>query len=622
MAEEMGCRMSQTYPSLTPAGQALSAKTARFTSTWWIDSILILVIIAAAYGIVVAASRWAAPLTPTTQISLSPGALPLYAGLSTFRMAMAYLLSLGFSLIYARVAVASRAAERVMVPLLDILQSIPILSFLPGVVLGMIALFPHSQIGLELSAILLIFTSQAWNMAFSFHQSLMTIPKDLREAATIYRLNFWRRFTRLEVPFGMIALIWNSMMSWAGGWFFLMAAEQFTLGDHNFQLPGLGSYLQTAANAGNVGALLLGLLTLIVIIVLLDQLLWRPLIAWADRFKFEQTASGQPPTSAVLRVLRRSALLERVQQHLLCPAGEAVDRAISRFLPVPGSGAVVVSDATMQAKLPMSTATQAQKKNADALRRRWWLLVRRLGGGFIVGILFAGSLWGAAQVISLLAHLAPGDWGTIGLSAGATLLRTTAALVIGAAWTVPLGVAIGLNPRLAERAQPLVQMVASIPATALFPALLLVLIGLPGGLNIAAVALMLLGTQWYILFNVIAGAMAIPSDLREAAAIYKLRGWLRWRSLILPAIFPYLVTGLITATGGAWNASIVSEYVTFNSHVYSTVGLGALIASSANGGNFALLLAATLAMAAVVVTVNRLLWRRLYRLAEQRFHLD
>jgi NitT/TauT family transport system permease protein len=397
-----------------------------------------------------------------------------------------------------------------------------------------------------------------------------------------------------------------------------MAAEQFTLGSHNFQLPGLGSYLQMAANAGNVGALLLGLLTLIVVIVLLDQLLWRPLIAWADRFKFEQTASGQAPTSAVLRVLRRSMLLEWIQQHALRPAGETIDRAISRFLAVSGSEAIVASGITRQVGLPIP----AQRKNTGAVRGIPRLSLRRLGGLFVVGILLAGSLWGVAQAINLFSHLMPGDWGTIGLSAGTTLLRTTAALVIGAAWTVPLGVAIGLNPRLAARAQPLVQMVASIPATALFPVLLLVLIGLPGGLNIAAVALMLLGTQWYILFNVIAGAMAIPSDLREAAAIYKLRGWRRWRFLILPAIFPYLVTGLITATGGAWNASIVSEYVTFNSHVYSTVGLGALIASSANGGNFALLLASTLAMAAVVVTVNRLLWRRLYRLAEQRFHLD
>ncbi len=610
--------MSQIHPSLVPAARAAGAKTVRFASAWWIDSLLVLVIVAAATGIVVAASRWAAPLTPATHIDLAPSVLPLYAGLSTFRMALAYLLSLVFSLVYARVAFASRAAERVMIPLLDILQSIPILSFLPGVVLGLVALFPKNQVGLEIAAILLIFTSQAWNMAFSFHQSLMTIPKDLREAASIYQLNFWRRFTRLEVPFGTIALIWNSMMSWAGGWFFLMAAEQFTLGRQSFQLPGLGSYLATAANAGNVGALLLGLFTLIAVIVLLDQLLWRPLIAWADRFKFEQTASSQAPTSTVLRLLRRSELIAWLQHAVFRPAGETLDRGMSRLLAFSGGSAVPAGGQPPRA-LPATGSLPVQPARTSQPGRPG---LRRIAGWLVLAVLLAGCLWAVIQAVGLFLQLTPADWGTIAVSAGATLLRTTAALVIGAAWTIPVGVAIGLNPRLAKRAQPIVQMVASIPALALFPALLLLLIGLPGGLDLAAVALMLLGTQWYILFNVIAGAMAIPGDLREAAAIYKLRGWRRWRKLLLPAIFPYLVTGLITATGGAWNASIVSEYVTFNNHVYSTVGLGALIASSATEAHFALLLAATLAMAAVVVTINRLVWRRLYRLAEQRFRLD
>lgn len=614
--------MSQIHIPLTTPGRKAPAPT----FAWWVDVVIVLVLVAAAYGIVVAASRWAAPLTPATQINLSPLVLPLYAGLSTFRMAAAYLLSLLFSLVYSRVAVANRTAERVMIPILDILQSIPILSFLPGVVLALVALFPHSQTGLELSAILLIFTSQAWNMAFGFHQSLMTIPADLREAATIYRLNFWQRFTRMEVPFGMIGLIWNSMMSWAGGWFFLMAAEQFTLGPRSFQLPGLGSYLQTAANAGNVGALLLGLFTLIVVIVLLDQLLWRPLIAWADRFKVEQTASSPAPTSAVLQLLRRSALVEWTQEHTLRPAGAAFDRSMSKILAFSGSGAGVPPLAAPQKGL-LAKDTMGGQANKATTRRsggRW--LLRRLVGWLVLGVVLAGCLWAIIQAVSLFTHLTLDDWGTIAVSAGATLLRTTAALAIGVAWTVPVGVAIGLNPRLASRAQPIVQMLASIPALALFPALLLLLIGLPGGLDLAAVGLMLLGTQWYILFNVIAGAMAIPSDLKEAAAIYKLRGWRRWRMLILPAIFPYLVTGMITATGGAWNASIVSEYVTFNAHIYSTVGLGALIASSAGNAtspHFAApLLAATLAMAAVVVGINRLFWRRMYRLAEQRFHLD
>jgi NitT/TauT family transport system permease protein len=587
--------VTQIHPTLDhPEEQVVSTRPA-----WWIDALLLAGLVALVYGIVNAASHWVAPLTPTVNIDLSPRSLPRYAGLSTLRMALAYLLALVFSLAYARIAAGNRSAERVMIPILDILQSIPILSFLPGVVLALVAIFPNSNLGLELAAILLIFTSQAWNMAFSFHQSLITIPQDLREAAALFRLNWWRKFRRLEVPFGTIPLIWNSMMSWAGGWFFLMAAEQFTLGNHNFQLPGLGSYLQTAANAGNISALLMGLATLIIIIVLLDQFLWRPLIAWSDRFKIEMTSGGEEPTSFVLKALQRSTLVEIATTRLFQPASQAIDAGIARLSGLGSSGGNVPEG---QRSSPWSRG--------------------RISGIIVSVILLAAFAAGFAGALHLLINVTPSEWATVGVSALASLLRTGFALVLGVAWTVPVGVAIGTNPRWAQRAQPVVQMVASIPATALFPALLLILLGLPGGLNVAAVALMLLGTQWYILFNVIAGAMAIPSDLREAATVYRLRGWLRWKSLILPAIFPFLVTGMITATGGAWNATIVSEYVTFNGQVVSTVGLGALIAKSAANGNYALLLASTLAMAAVVITINRLIWHRMYRLAEQRFHLD
>ncbi len=569
---------------------------------WWIDAILIAALIAAAYGLVIAASHWTAPRTPSPQISLSPLALPVYAGFSTLRMALAYVLALVFSLAYARIAARVRPAARVMIPLLDILQSIPILSFLPVVLLGLVSLFPHSNIGLELAAVLLIFTSQAWNMTFSFYHSLLIVPKDLNEAASIYRLNSWQKFLRLELPFGMIPLIWNSMMSWAGGWFFLMAAEQFSLGsDHNFQLPGLGSYLQTAANHGNYGALILGLLTLVIVIVLLDQFLWRPLIAWADRFKVESTVSGTPPQSFVLRALRHSALVDSFNRRVTVPATEAAGRLSMRLWP----------------NLAGSTSERPSRAPRQAER-----MLRRIGGIVLAVALAALVGTGVVAALQSVLQLPPGEWLIILESAGATFLRTAAALLIGLAWTVPLGVAIGLNPRLARRAQPLVQLVASIPATALFPALLLILLRLPGGLDIAAVGLMLLGTQWYVLFNVIAGAMSIPSDLREAGAIYKLRGWRRWRVLILPAIFPSLITGMITATGGAWNASVVSEYVSFGNQIHTTIGLGALIAKAVSANNYSLLLAATLTMAAVVVTVNRLVWRPLYRLAEQRFHLD
>ena len=557
-----------------------------------VDIVIVLALVGLIYALAQAASLWSAPLASHADIDLGWSALPGYALASLERMTAAYLLSMAFSLTYGRLTASGPWAERLLLPVLDIMQSIPILSFMPGVVLALVGLFPGNNVGLELAAIVLIFTSQAWNLAFSFYQSMRTIPTDLREAATVARLTGWRRFTKLELPFATIGLVWNSMISWAGGWFFLMAAEQFTLGDKDFRLPGLGSYLKSAADSGNVGALLFGLLTLIAIIVLLDQLLWRPLVAWSEKFRFEQTESGEGATSAVLTALRRSRLIEWLQEDALPALGDFAQQ-LTRHLRRPRG------------------AKPARRTGASAT-----------GQVAVVLIFAAAVVWGGIAIRQLLLGMTAADWSDLPAAALATLLRTFAALLIATLWTVPLGVRVGLNPRLARRAQPLVQMAASIPATALFPVLLLLFIGLPGGLNVAAVALMLLGTQWYLLFNVIAGAQSIPSDLREAAAIYQVSGWRRWRTLILPAIFPYLITGLITATGGAWNASIVSEYVTFGNHTYQTVGLGALIADAANGARFDRLAAGTIAMAALVLTINRLLWRRLFASAEQRYHLD
>jgi NitT/TauT family transport system permease protein len=395
----------------------------------------------------------------------------------------------------------------------------------------------------------------------------------------------------------MIGLIWNSMMSWAGGWFFLMASEQFVLGDRSFQLPGLGSYLQVAANTGDTSALLLGLFTLIALIVLLDFVLWRPLVAWADKFKLELASEAEPPGSPVLTLLRRSALIAQITQHVFRPIGDWLARLLNRLQPLPD---------------PAALQDQPSESRLSMRRVITWLVLF----GLAVGVVYA--LW---KMIVLLSGVDLATWGELLLAAGATWLRTLVALLIGCAWTLPVGVAIGLSPRWSRRLQPVVQIVASIPATAFFPVLLPVLVALPGGLSLAAVVLMLLGTQWYILFNVIAGAMAIPTDLKEATTIYHVTHFRRWRTLILPAVFPYLVTGLLTASGGAWNASIVSEFVQFNNKTVSTVGLGASIANAAALGNFSELLAGTLLMAAVVVVINRLLWKRLYRLAERRYTL-
>jgi NitT/TauT family transport system permease protein len=523
------------------------------------------------------------------EISLDASALPWYAALSVARMSAAYALSLAFSLAYGYYAAHNRTAERVMMPLLDVLQSVPILSFLPVVLLSLSVLLP-TEFAAELAAVVLIFTSQAWNMTFSFYQSVKTVPGELREAAATFRFGTWYRLKYLELPFGGIGLVWNSIMSWAGGWFFLMAAEMFTVGHRDFRLPGLGSYLQTAAAAGDLNAILLGVAVLVAVIVALDQLVWRPLLVTAERLKL-QTVEGGPETQSWFHdLLTRSWLVERLEQRVWIPLMERLDRRWQ--------------------------GTGAAPETAPASARRRWT-------GLLLTVVVAGLLvYLAVRAAMMLGALPLAAWFDIATGLGATLLRVAAALAIGAAWTIPLGVAIGVRPRLAAVLQPVAQIAASVPATALFPVVLLALLRLPGGLDLSAVLLMLLGTQWYLLFNVIAGANAIPQDLRDTAELLRLAPRERWKTLLLPALFPFAITGAITAVGGAWNASIVAEYVQFAGHTYTTVGIGATIAQASAHGDFALLLAATLAMVLTVVLLNRLFWLPLYRLAEARYRME
>ena len=525
-------------------------------------------------------------------ISLDPGALPLYAALSLGRMLLAYCLSLAFSIAYAYIAARSPAAERWMMPLLDVLQSVPILSFLPVVLLSLIAVLPQ-RLAVELASVVLIFTSQVWNMTFSLYQALRTLPKEMREAAAVFRFSPWLRFKRVELPFSALGLIWNSVMSWAGGWFFLMAAEIFTLGERDFRLPGIGAYLQTAANQGNEEALLLGVGTLVLLIVLLDQLLWRPLLAWAERFKVSQVEDDRPAHSWFLDLLQRSTLLSRLGERWLAPLSARVDRTLNK----PPEEIASLEPVSISGETPV------------------WQ--RALGLVVLLGLVLGGA--GAAQ---LLLTMPGGAWVGIAAGAGATLLRVTTAVALALAWTIPVGVLIGTNDRAAQVLQPVVQVLASIPATALFPILLLGLLQTPGRENLAAVLLMLLGTQWYLLFNVIAGAAAIPRDLKDTTSLLQLGRWPRWRTLILPALFPYIVTGLVTASGGAWNASIVAEYIHFGGQVHRLTGLGALITGATAEGDYALLLASTLGMVVLVVAINRVVWRRLYALAETQYRMD
>jgi NitT/TauT family transport system permease protein len=576
---------------IPPAGQRPAGS--RWGFAYLIDVLIFLFVFAAIYGVYAIGRSWFGPVAPRAEISQSPRMLPLYALYSLTRITVAYALSLLFALGYGYLAASSRRAEMVLVPLLDILQSIPVLSFLPGVMLAMVALFPRRQIGVELGSILLIFTGQVWNIAFSFYSSLKTQPRDLREAAIIYRFGKWQRFVELDLPFSMIGVVWNSMMSVAGGWFFLMACEMFVLGDRDFRLPGLGSYLQTAASDGNTRAILWGIGTMIAVIVLIDQLVWRPVIAWADKFKFEQVEAAKAATFSIVSLLGRASLVVRTYRLILRPLMNWLTLSFA-----------------LGARAANSLAAPVQRHS-----RRWL--------GYVFGALACiGLVFAMYHAVGELSDLRRQDYWMLLKDVAYTFLRVNGALVVGAAWTIPAGVAIGLNPRLARIAQPLVQVVASVPATALFPVILLFFIHMRGGMEIAALLLMLLGTQWYILFNVIAGAMAIPTDLKEAAQVYRFPRWDRWRRLILPGIFPYLVTGLLTASGGAWNASIVAEYFHFQGRILSTEGLGSAISRASDSGRFDVLLAATLIMASVVVLINRLLWRKMYRLAATRFNLQ
>lgn len=565
-----------------------SQRSAKKAFTWG-DLIVFLVIVTALYiGVRLA---FDAPLEVRSRdITLAPSALPWYTALSVGRMMAAYALSMVFALCYGRLAAFNRRAEQVMMPLLDVLQSVPILSFLPVVLLSLSAILPEG-LAAELASIILIFTSQVWNLTFAWYQSLTTIPGELNEASSIFRLNAWFRFKTTELPFAAISLVWNSMMSWAGGWFFLMAAEIFTLGKRDFRLPGLGAYLHEAANQENFTAIAWGIAALVLTVVLLDQLLWRPLMAWTDRFKVEMVESDNPPRSWFYNLLRRSHISAWLYQAVLNPLTNALDRRFLRGAPFDG------------------------KPDTEAPRSVWSRRILLLAGS---GIL----LFGVLRAAQLLITVPIAEWEQVAIALGATLLRVMAALLLALVWTIPAGVAIGTNPRLSHLFQPVVQVAASVPATAVFPVFVLALAGLPGGLNLAAILLMLMGSQWYLLFNIIAGASAIPQDLKYTGRLIHLKGWERWRTLLLPALFPYLITGMITASGGSWNASIVAEHITFGGQTLTTAGIGALIAMATAEGNYPLLLAATLSMILAVILINRIVWRRLFKLAEDRYRME
>ena len=546
-------------------------------------------------GIVHMAGYWMGTPVPVIPISHSVSALPLYAFYSVVRISIAYILSLLFAVGYGYTAAYNTRVEAGMIAVLDILQSIPVLSFLPPLVLAMIGLIPRYQLGIEMGVILLIFTGQVWNLAFSFYSSLKAIPREMIEASRIYRYSAWQRFWQLEMPYAAIGLVWNSIVSVAGGWFALMLCEMFTMGDRSFQLPGLGSYIQSATDSGDTRALLIGISAVVLIVIATDQLVWRPLIAWSDKFKFEQVESTDRVTSPILTLLQRSPLLTSLPGRLWSRLEQPIYRRLSQ-----------------SAECRVVHPLDKDERRRDGSLGFWTLSVA----------MAAAISWAAVEAIAMLRTVSWADFKLLLEGAGATFARVNASLLISALWTIPVGVAIGFSPRLARVVQPVAQVLASVPASAFYPVLLMGLIRVGGGLGIGSIALMLLGTQWYILFNVIAGAMSIPSDLREVSSLYRFGRWQRWTRLILPGIFPYLITGMVTASGGAWNASVMAEYSHVKGKTLQTIGLGAQISSATDSGRFPIILLATVFISLMVVTMNRLVWRRLYRLAETRYKLE
>jgi NitT/TauT family transport system permease protein len=552
----------------------------------WVDALIAFSGCALLYELVQFSREWTGIARPAVTISLSPWALPQYTFFSLSRGLAAYTLSLAFTLVYAFWAAKDSRAERILIPLLDILQSIPVLGFMPSLVLALVALFPRTNTGLELAAVLMIFTGQAWNMTFSLYHSFKSVPPEMQETATLYRFGWWERLRRVELPFGMTALAWNSMMSMAGGWFFLMINESFVLGRHDFRLPGLGSYMKVAVERGNVPAMVSAVVAMVLMIVFLDQILWRPVVVWAQRFRVEESASAEIQKSWFLNFLRRSQLRRRIK---LWRARRKRHEPATARPPRP----------TAEASTPFGS----------------WIATASLLA--LLALLVTGS-W---RLFHFLGRVPFATWSRL-LQAGLlTLSRVLLATAIGTLWAVPAGLAIGLSPRLSRALQPVVQVVASFPAPMLFPAAIALLRFFHVGLGWGSIVLMLLGTQWYILFNVVAGASSVPSDLRESARSFQLTRWQRLTGLYLPATFPYLVTGWVTAAGGAWNASIVSEYVSYKGKVLTTFGLGAAVSRSAESADFHALAAAVLLMSLLVVAFNRWVWRPCYELATTRYSL-
>jgi NitT/TauT family transport system permease protein len=560
----------------------------RLFSRW--DILAVLLILGLLVFLAEASRHLFEPLTSLAQqpLSLDPHNLPEYAARTTLRMLIAMVASLLFTFTYATLAAKNHTAERILIPLLDILQSVPILGFISVTVVFFMALAPGRVLGAEFAAIFAIFTSQAWNMAFSFYQSLRTVPTELQEASRNFRLSPWMTFWRLDVPFAMPQLIWNMMMSMSGSWFFVVASEAISVGNTTVTLPGVGSYIALAIEKQDMGAVMWAIGTMLIVILIYDQILFRPLVAWADRFRFEQEAGMRPPRSWVFDVLRQSRIVERMTE------------PFARLWRL-----------TLRPRHDKPKPVEREPR-FDHGRIAFQL-------GVIATALAAIALW---QIVRFaVTGITLSDVGIAMLLGLATFTRVVVLIAIASVVWVPIGVWVGTRPRAAEMVQPVAQFLAAFPANLLFPIVVSGIVAWKLDPNIWLSPLMILGTQWYILFNVIAGAAAIPTELRAVGANFRVRGWLWWRRIALPAVLPYYVTGAITASGGSWNASIVAEVASWGNEHLQAAGLGAYIAQQTEAGDFHRIVLGIAVMSLFVVFINRVFWRPLYFYAERKFRL-
>jgi NitT/TauT family transport system permease protein len=563
------------------------------------DALVLILLATVIYGLIAIGHEWESSFHPSTTIDLSLHSLPYYTLLSAIRGIIAYSLSLAFTLVVGYWAARSPRAERFILPALDILQSVPVLGFMPGLVLALIALFPHTNLGLELASILLIFTGQVWNMTFGFYSSLKSVPGDFQEVARVINLSPWQRLRHVELPFSAMTLAWNSLLSMSGGWFFLSVCEAFTLGTQEYRLPGIGAYMAVAVAAGNTEAMIFGIVAMASLILLMDIVIWRPVLAWANQFRLEEVPGFGTSDPLMQQVIRHSALIKWAN--------------------------VLYRRQSLLRRLRSQPQPDKKPKTSPILEKTARVIsstTSRYLGLVLSGVAIILGVSGVLHLTYILLDVTWPEWLYLLRSMLLTLGRVVGCLILSSLWTVPVGIWIGTSPRRIAVAQPLIQLLASFPAPMLYPLALTAFFALHIRFGFGAMFLMLLGAQWYVLFNVLSGAMRIPNELRYAAALMNTSRWDLWRRLYLPSIFPHLVTGWVTAAGGAWNASIVAEYLSYHGSLLTTDGLGSAISGAAAHENFPMLAASLTLLVVAVILLNRTVWSRIYHLAQTRFRMD